>query len=363
MLKDPLAKPERESRELVDWDGYSERGWDGTWPAGGGRGSRAASGASFARRSRGFLHIDFAKVGYNKSNKKAYTAQMTKWLSRQEAIDKFTRYLQWAIPTYRAEVVDQYAIEGPDDDEEEEEDEEEHESEVVTPHYTIAKHIPKDLRCVSLDTLEKDYGISKDVFLYDLETFLRFHQIYQEDFPRVSTSAGTKYGLYRRFSVNIPPSLECSTSYIKDTIRATPAKPSKDLRKASPPQFDTVLARKTPAPGLINKNDFDVNGMIACLYLHYLMADSSQLIQFLVFVPSSNCLSGMVHIMSLWHLSNGLLLSMSSTPGHRCSRSGRPRAPTEEVLPSSRSHPFSEAATLFLTLVLPLMHPGQRIIS
>ncbi|KAI0755864.1 hypothetical protein BC629DRAFT_1584640 [Irpex lacteus] len=41
------------------------------------------------------LHIDYAKEAYRASNKKDYTAQMTKWLSRQEAVDRFSVYIEW----------------------------------------------------------------------------------------------------------------------------------------------------------------------------------------------------------------------------------------------------------------------------
>ena len=39
------------------------------------------------------LHIDCAKEAYRASNKKNYVVQMTQWLSRQEAVDRFTVYL------------------------------------------------------------------------------------------------------------------------------------------------------------------------------------------------------------------------------------------------------------------------------
>lgn len=46
------------------------------------------------------LHIDYAKLGYRASNKKAYLRQMAKWLQRQEAVHRFGTYLQWAVPGY-----------------------------------------------------------------------------------------------------------------------------------------------------------------------------------------------------------------------------------------------------------------------
>ncbi|KAG6848387.1 hypothetical protein H0H93_000646 [Arthromyces matolae] len=42
------------------------------------------------------LHIDFAKKGYRASNRKDYIIQMTRWLERQENVDRFTAFLKWA---------------------------------------------------------------------------------------------------------------------------------------------------------------------------------------------------------------------------------------------------------------------------
>lgn len=41
------------------------------------------------------LHIDYAKKAYRASNKRDYHQQMTTWLQRQEAIHRFSAYLQW----------------------------------------------------------------------------------------------------------------------------------------------------------------------------------------------------------------------------------------------------------------------------
>jgi hypothetical protein len=41
------------------------------------------------------LHIDYAKNAYRASNKRDYIIQMTQWLRRQEAVDRFTLYLEW----------------------------------------------------------------------------------------------------------------------------------------------------------------------------------------------------------------------------------------------------------------------------
>jgi hypothetical protein len=42
------------------------------------------------------LHIDYAKIAYRASNRKDHVAQMTRWLERQEAVDKHSAYIRWA---------------------------------------------------------------------------------------------------------------------------------------------------------------------------------------------------------------------------------------------------------------------------
>ncbi|KAF7378421.1 hypothetical protein MSAN_00268700 [Mycena sanguinolenta] len=50
------------------------------------------------------LHIDYAKNAYRASNKKDYIEQMTLWLQRQEAVARFSAYLEWAHPPAPAPV-------------------------------------------------------------------------------------------------------------------------------------------------------------------------------------------------------------------------------------------------------------------
>jgi hypothetical protein len=45
------------------------------------------------------LHIDYAKRAYRASNRRDYVVQMTKWLQRQEAVDRHSAYLDWVSTT------------------------------------------------------------------------------------------------------------------------------------------------------------------------------------------------------------------------------------------------------------------------
>ncbi len=53
------------------------------------------------------LHIDFAKRAYQASNRKGYIQQMTKWLTRREAVQRFTRFLDWALEGAGRDEVDE----------------------------------------------------------------------------------------------------------------------------------------------------------------------------------------------------------------------------------------------------------------
>ncbi|KAG2113451.1 uncharacterized protein F5147DRAFT_744159 [Suillus discolor] len=56
---------------------------------------RFGSADGFNTESPERLHIDYAKEAYRAGNKKDYIAQMTVWLWRQEAVDRFSTYLDW----------------------------------------------------------------------------------------------------------------------------------------------------------------------------------------------------------------------------------------------------------------------------
>jgi hypothetical protein len=147
-------------------------------------------------------------------------------------------------------------------------DDEDDESELIAaPHYTIAKHIPKDLTHVKLETLQTDYGVPSDVFLYQLDVFLRSNGVPCDDFQ--ATASTTTYPCYRRFYINIPPSIECTQrgEYTRDSVRATPAKIAKKRSKCTPAHFDTVLARKTPLGPNDDPSKFDASRrFISCFF-------------------------------------------------------------------------------------------------
>ncbi|KAJ7113327.1 hypothetical protein C8R43DRAFT_1138622 [Mycena crocata] len=191
------------------------------------------------------LHIDCAKLGYAASSKKNYINQMTRWLMRRESIDRFSSYLQWAIPGYLIELNDRAndadSPSGEESDSDSDSDDEEdtipaaHPS-LTPPQFTIAKTAP--FPRVTVASLEDDYGAND--FLSRLEDFLHSESILPQRFFDISAT----FPVYKRIVIKIPAVVQVTSSVTNDPIRATRAVPSRGLKKAQPAHFDTVLARK-----------------------------------------------------------------------------------------------------------------------
>lgn len=187
------------------------------------------------------LHIDFAKVGYEASNKKEYIRQMTIWLSRQEAVHTFSAYLQYALPGYEARVNQDDDLDNHNDGEDADGSPLDTEEQASYSHFTIALKAP--FPKVTLTSLQTDYGAVD--FKSCLGTFLTSQSIYPTNFHNIQIP----FPIYKRIAVEIPAAIQVSNLPIKDLIQATPAQPQSGLKKAVPAHFDTVLARKVPSHG------------------------------------------------------------------------------------------------------------------
>ncbi|KAJ7797991.1 hypothetical protein B0H14DRAFT_3114235 [Mycena olivaceomarginata] len=150
------------------------------------------------------LHIDFAKAGYRATNKVRYTRQMTVWLARQEAVYRFSTYLQWAVPGY-----------------------------VIDPTATSAD--------ISVATIISDFHAPD--FLFRLDDFLESNSIN----PSVSPDENSTFPVFKRFSIPLPRISEVTSKAVHDTIRAVRGEPGKMTTKGVLPAkeglFDTVLTR------------------------------------------------------------------------------------------------------------------------
>ncbi|KAI0738856.1 hypothetical protein C8Q80DRAFT_1222176 [Daedaleopsis nitida] len=202
------------------------------------------------------LHIDYAKRSYAASNKKAYIKQMAVWLNRQEAVSRFQAYLDWAEPSTAVtnELLDSAQLceadidvvmqeagpGGPDLSESNTFDSE------SLPPYMVSK--TPGLPGISVRQLVSDFGCTD--FVYAFEDFLRKTSHSRRTLPLAARtiSLRTRFAVYRRCHVFLPPLRQVSRTPIKDTIRAVPAQPARPLQPASHARFDTVLAH--PLSGL-----------------------------------------------------------------------------------------------------------------
>ncbi|KAJ7193749.1 hypothetical protein GGX14DRAFT_378748 [Mycena pura] len=195
------------------------------------------------------LHIDFAKLGYRASNRRAYIKQMAVWLRRQEAIQKFHHYLEWAVPGYVKEESDE---DGSDSDDSDEVGLQQTPDAVV---HSVAKTPPYS--SLTATSIAADFHAPH--FLLKLAAFLDSRSIRSPH----ELSASSTFPVYKRLSITLPRILEVGSRPIRDKVRAVPAKitASKGVQAVKPAQFDTVLARTdselTPA-------DFPSANLRAC---------------------------------------------------------------------------------------------------
>lgn len=203
------------------------------------------------------LHIDFAKIAYKTTNRKAFIKQMTVWLRRQDSVHWFSSYLEWAVPGYICETLElddddnedgvgeELADEDgekSDESEDESEDGLDDEEEAVVGAYKIAKTpgYPKTMGTAA--SLARDFGAVD--FLPCLDDFLKRESLLTHSTHAISVP----FPLYKRITVDLPKYKELTEDQIQDTIRATRFEQAVGLKKAHPAHFDTVLARELPRP-------------------------------------------------------------------------------------------------------------------
>lgn len=184
------------------------------------------------------LHIDYAKEAYRASNKKDYVVQMTRWLSRQEAVDRFTQYLRWCCsgeyrpPSSASE--DPVSTPEPDD------------GAIVIQKsmpsstsskktYKVAASHPVHLRNVPASSVIANNKAS--LFVVALQKFLTAHQ------SNVKVYHFDGFDLFKQLVTSLQSIPEVSDSKRQNIIRAMPPIPASGRKKATPGQFDFALVR------------------------------------------------------------------------------------------------------------------------
>ncbi|KAG6839614.1 hypothetical protein C0991_000890 [Blastosporella zonata] len=184
------------------------------------------------------LHIDYAKNAYRASSKKDYIIQMTNWLRRQEAVDRFTLYLDWVrngrIQANQDQLcyhqLQQAALEVED------------ETVVMlapTPGtnqaYRIAKHHPPGLRGIPASIIVTDHGATR--FLKTVTSFLRNHG------SPITPQPFDGFDLFKRLSFILPVIPKASAKDLKNIVHATPPVPPRGRLLHEPAHLDLALVR------------------------------------------------------------------------------------------------------------------------
>lgn len=229
------------------------------------------------------LHIDFAKLGYRASNKKAYIMQMTRWLERREAVLRFETYLEWRKVPRRTS-----PDTSDDDDEEDEEDVEDEEDSdnnedgpqleparrdhnlspsprtalnIDTPlpplarpslHYTIA-NVPTHARITIQDVVQmydaEDLPDTLYNFLVDAKAAHMSSSTTQPTVspPAIDVHSHTRIAVFKQVKLDLPVMSQISQRASGDVVRAAPSVPAQGTRRRSPASFSTVLVSVKPS--------------------------------------------------------------------------------------------------------------------
>ncbi|THG94839.1 hypothetical protein EW026_g6707 [Hermanssonia centrifuga] len=195
------------------------------------------------------LHIDYAKDAYRASNKKDYIAQMTKWLSRQETVDRFAIYLEWrrngeylpldlepltANCALMASTRDNLNVAST--------------ASTITPStgilrrppvrpelYHVAASHPQSLRGIPAAEIITHHNALR--FLPALSSFLHAHG------SLIIPQPVHRFNLYKDLTVLLPGIPQTSMKPLKNIIRASPAVPAAGRKAAEPSHFDFALVR------------------------------------------------------------------------------------------------------------------------
>ncbi|KAJ7155095.1 hypothetical protein C8R46DRAFT_1296282 [Mycena filopes] len=181
------------------------------------------------------LHIDYAKNAYRASNRKDYIDQMTLWLERQEAVARFTAYLEWkalrAMPVLTPPSPPPNSSPIPSSAP----------SLLISrQRFSMAK-LPAT-RAVSAAHIISPDGHGASQFISALETFLDNTNTRRRRFqPQTFDTFGT----WKQITFQLPNIPEVGTRHSTNLVRATAPRPANFVQRqaAQPARQDFALIR------------------------------------------------------------------------------------------------------------------------
>jgi hypothetical protein len=186
------------------------------------------------------LHINYAKNAYRALNKRDYTIQMTNWLRRQEAIDRFTWYLEWfSQGGYEAagKISTSLLPVSPDEA-----------ATAVLPAasptppspnplttYQIASTLPAALRGIPARKIILNHNATQ--FIPAVQAFLNKHS------SPITVQPFDGFDLYKRITIRLPNIPQANPNNLVNIVQAAPPVPAHNRTPAEPPYLDFALIR------------------------------------------------------------------------------------------------------------------------
>ncbi|KAG6826722.1 hypothetical protein H0H92_014714 [Tricholoma furcatifolium] len=180
------------------------------------------------------LHIDYAKSAYRATNRRDYTAQMTLWLQRQEAI-ALRSYLDWLHPTPSTTPVTEESLSSDTLDN----------TDKITPppsstaHYRVAKVAPFAMQTVQ--DLVTCHGA--------VDFLAAFISFVQKNIAHAPTpSKYNRFDVYKQLIITLPRNHHVSSDQlVTQHIRTTPTRAAHNRSPAIVSCFDTAFVIEDPA--------------------------------------------------------------------------------------------------------------------
>jgi hypothetical protein len=182
------------------------------------------------------LHIDYAKEGYRASNKKDYIKQMTVWLGRQEAVNRFQAYLVYAAKQSNTPPCDPSYT---DDVELDDSDNDLNDPTVPVPNSSHSVSIKPAYPHQSLSTITTEFKATG--FLPALTTYIR--RTYPPPALPMFPNTADHFDVYKRVNVARPSLTAVGRQAFIDRIRATPGVSGRGRLTDVPAHFDMAHIR------------------------------------------------------------------------------------------------------------------------
>ncbi|EPQ52316.1 hypothetical protein GLOTRDRAFT_47557 [Gloeophyllum trabeum ATCC 11539] len=192
------------------------------------------------------LHIDYAKDAYRASNKRDYTEQMAHWLSRQEAVTEFDKYIRWAIA---GPLVAQDSSDEDMNSDDESDSDERLARAPAAPRLAVATYLDHQLSLprhpsvpsVTVNCIQRDY--KAEFFLDALSVYL--NKMRPADARHLLSPDGVdRFDVYKQVTIVRPRVLVITNALkLRDKVRAVPAKRAKRGTALIPGHFDMALVR------------------------------------------------------------------------------------------------------------------------